>query len=170
MKHLMNWGVILGLILIAYSLVLYVLGANESQAAQWVSYGFIAAVIYLATKARRESEGGVLSYGKGLGTGVGITFFASILVAVYTYIFFGFIDPDMLEELILRAEDQMYEQGTPDEQVEIAMEYTRKFMQPGPMSAMVVLTYTFVGFIISLITSAILKKEGNPFDGVSSEG
>lgn len=166
----MNWGGILGLVLIAYSLVLYMLDANESSVAQWVSYGFIAAGIFLATKAKRDGElNGVMTYGQGLGTGVGVAFFASILVAFYTYVFFGFVDPDMLEEMILRTEDQMYNQGMPDEQVEMAMEMTRKFMMPGPMAAMVVFSYTFVGFIISLITSAILKKEGTPFDSTSSE-
>lgn len=150
--------------LIAYSLVLYMLDANESSAAQWVSYGFIAAGIYLATKSKRDNSNGLLSYGQGLGTGVGVAFFASILVAFYTYVFFGFIDPDMLEEMLLRTEDEMYNQGLPDDQVEMAMEMTRKFMMPGPMAAMVVLSYTFVGFLISLVTSAILKKEGTPFD------
>ena len=164
MKHLTNWGGILGLLLIAYSLVLYMLDANESSAAQWVSYGFIAAGVFLATKVKRDNQGGFISYGQGLGVGVGVAFFASVMVAFYTYIFFGFIDPDMLEEMILRTEDEMYNQGLPDDQVEMAMNMTRKFMMPGPMAAMVVLTYTIVGFIISLITSAILKKEDTSFE------
>lgn len=51
----------------------------------------------------------------------------------------------------------------------MAMSMTKKFMQPGPMAAMVVLSYTFMGFIISLITSGILKKEGDPFASVTSD-
>jgi hypothetical protein len=163
MKHLMNWGAILGFILILYSLALYLLGLNESNAGQWFSYAIIAAVLYVATKAKRDAQSDVLSYGEGLGTGTGVAFFASIIVAFYTYVFFHFIDPDMLEQLILRAEDQLYEQGMASDQIEMAMTYTRKFMQPGPMAMMVVLSYTFVGFIVALITSAILKKEGTPF-------
>lgn len=159
----MNWGGILGLALIAYSLGLYLLDMTESKPAQWLSYLVIGALVYFGTKAKRESLGGSLSYGQGLGTGVGIAFFASILVAFYTYVFFHFIDPGMLEELVLRAEDQMYDQGLPEDQIELAMGMTKKFMQPGPMAAMVVFSYTFVGFLLSLITSAILKKEGDPF-------
>ncbi|MDP6909750.1 MAG: DUF4199 domain-containing protein, partial [Flavobacteriales bacterium] len=64
----------------------------------------------------------------------------------------------------LRAEDQMYDQGMPDDQVEMAMSYTEKFMKPGPMAFMVILTYTIVGFVVSLVTSAILKKEDTSFD------
>ena len=169
MKHLMNWGGILGLALIGISLVLYLLDMTEASWAQWVSYAVIAALIYLGTKAKRADQDGVLSYGQGLGTGVGIAFFASIMVAFYTFVFFSFIDPDMLEELILRTEDQMYDQGLPDDQVEMAMSMTKKFMQPGPMAAMVVLSYTFVGFLISLIIAGILKKDGDPFSSVSSD-
>lgn len=164
MKHLTNWGGILGLVLIVYSLALYLLDMNESQPAQWASYLIIAALIFVASKAKREELGGFISYGQALGTGVGVAFFGSILVAFYTYVFFHFIDPDMLEELILRAEDQMYDNGMPDDQVEMAMGYTRKFMQPGPMAAVVVFSYTFVGFLVSLVTSAIVKKEDPSFD------
>lgn len=165
----MNWGGMLGLALIAYSLALYLMGMNESQAAQWLSYVIIGALIFVGTKAKRQSQDGMLSYGQGLGTGVGIAFFGSILVAFYTFVFFKFIDAEMLEQLVLRAEDQLYEQGMPDDQVEMAMQYTRKFMAPVPMALMVVLSYTFVGFIISLITSAILKKDGDPFASVSDD-
>jgi len=164
MKHLMNWGGILGLILIVYSLALYLLDLSESQPAQWVSYLVMAALIFLASKAKRDELGGFISYGQALGIGVGVAFFSSIMVAFYTYIFFHFIDPDMLEQLILRAEDQLYDNGMPDDQIEMAMSYTRKLMQPGPMAAMVVLTYTLVGFVVSLITSAIVKKEDSSFE------
>ncbi len=164
MKHLTNWGGILGLALIVYSLGLYLLDMNESKPAQWVSYLIIAGVIFFASKVKRDDLGGYISYGQGLATGVGVAFFGSILVAFYTYVFFNFIDPDMVEELLLRAEDQLYDQGMPDDQVEMAMSYTQKFMKPGPMAFMVVLTYTVVGFLVSLITSAILKKEDSSFD------
>jgi hypothetical protein len=169
MKHLTNWGGILGLALIGISLVLYLLDMTEASGAQWANYAVIAAIIFVGTQAKRTSQDGVLSYGQGLSTGVGITFFGSILVAFYTFVFFSFIDPDMLQELILRVEDEMYNSGTPDAQVEMAMSMTKKFMQPGPMAAMVVLSYTFMGFIISLITSGILKKEGDPFASVTSD-
>lgn len=163
MKHLTNWGGILGLALIGISLILYLLDMTEATWAQWANYAVIAAIIYIGTQVKRTSQGGAISYGQGLGTGTGIAFFGSVLVAFYTFVFFNFIDPDMLEELILRTEDQMYDQGLPDDQVEMAMSMTKKFMQPGPMAAMVVFSYTLVGFIISLITSAILKKDEDLF-------
>lgn len=152
------------MVLIAFSLALYLLDMTESKPAQWANYAIIAAVIFVGTKAKRTGQDGFLSFGQGLGTGVGIAFFASIIVAFYTFVFFNYLDPEMLEELVLRAEDQMYDQGLPDEQVEMAMTYTRKFMAPIPMAVMVVLSYSIIGFIISLITSGILRKEDPSFE------
>jgi uncharacterized membrane protein YhaH (DUF805 family) len=48
----------------------------------------------------------------------------------------------------------MYEQGMPDDQVEMATKMTSKFMMPGPLAAMVILVYLFIGLIASLIVNA----------------
>ncbi len=165
MKHIITWGGILGLLLVAFSLGLYLLDMTESKPAQWINYIILGTIIFFGTKAKRTDLGGYLTYGQGLGTGAGIAFFGSVLVAIYTYLFFTVIDPGMLEELILRVEDQMYEQGNaPAEQIDMIMTYTRKFMQPGPMAAMVVLTYSILGLVMSLIISAIVKKEDPSFE------
>lgn len=160
----MNWGAIMGFALIAYSVLLYLLDMNESQGAQYLSYLLIAVIVFFASRAKREAQDGFLSYGEGVGTGVGVAFFGSILVAFYTYVFFSFIDPEMLQEILIRTENQMYGQGLPEDQVEMAMQYTRKFMKPGPMAAMVVVSYTVVGLLVSLITSAIVKKTDDSFE------
>ena len=69
MKHLTNWGGILGLALIGISLVLYLLGMTEASWVQWVNYAVIAAIISVGTQAKRTSQDGVLSYGQGLSAG-----------------------------------------------------------------------------------------------------
>jgi tetrahydromethanopterin S-methyltransferase subunit B len=43
------------------------------------------------------------------------------------------------------------------------MKMTKMFMKPGAFALMGILTNTFLGFIISLITAAILKKEPKEF-------
>lgn len=105
-----------------------------------------------------------MSFGQGLGSGTGVGLIGGILAAVYTYILFVAIDPGLLEEMILRAEDEMYNTGTPDDQIEMAMEYVEKFMQPGIMSFFVVLVYAISGFVASLICSGILQKTDPSFE------
>ncbi len=57
-------------------------------------------------------------------------------------------------------QEQMLEQGLTEEQVEQATEMQKVFMTPAIMSAISILSLTFMGFVFSLITSIFLKKEG----------
>lgn len=169
-KTAMNYGAVLGLVLILFSVLLYVLDQTTNQALSWISYVFLAIGIVLGTKAYRDKvNGGYITYTQALWTGTLIVFFASFLSAFYTYIFTKFIDPGMIEKILEQTEMEMIEQKKMGEdEVEMAMKYTRMFVTPAMMTVTVVLATTILGFIISLITSAILKKE-NPsqsFDNV----
>ena len=79
-----------------------------------------------------------------------------------------FIDPAAVEQILQQAEQNMIDQGTPDDQIEMGMKYVRMFTTPTMMAVMGLLMYTFMGFIFSLITSAFLKKEATPFDNTAS--
>jgi len=106
---------------------------------------------------------GILSYQNGLGAGTVIAFFASIILALYLYIFLQFIDPESIERMKVIAEEKLMDRGLTDEQIEMQMQISEKFMTPALTSLMTIPAFTFFGFLFSLITSAILKKEGDPF-------
>ena len=162
-KTAMNFGALLGLVLIAYSALLYAFDQTTNQALSWLSYVFLAGGIILGTKTYRDkSLGGYITYNQALWTGTLIVFFASFLSAFYTYIFTKFIDPGMITKILEETEMKMLEeQNMGEDDVEVAMKYTRMFVTPEIMTITVVFATTIMGFIISLITSAIMKKE-NP--------
>jgi hypothetical protein len=81
------------------------------------------------------------------------------LLAIYLYVFFAYIDPEAIQPILEATENEMYKQGLEGQELDNAMEMTRKFMKPGLMAGMAVLTNTFWGTIISLITSIFVKKE-----------
>lgn len=169
-KTAMNFGALLGLVLIAYSAILYAFDQTTNQALSWLSYVFLAGGIVLGTKSYRDKNlGGFITYNQALWIGTLIVFFASFLSAFYTYIFTSYIDPGMITKILEETEMKMLEeQKMSEEDVEIAMKYTSMFVTPTMMTITVVLATTIMGFIISLITSAILKRE-NPtqsFDNV----
>lgn len=163
----MKYGLIYGVALIGVSLIFYLLGTDlQSKIPQVLSYGVLLAVIIIGTKAYRDEDlGGFISYSKALGTGIVISFFGSIIVAFYMYLFFSFIDPSMTDKILETAQQQMMEKGLPDDQVEMAVEMQKKFMTPGWMFAFTILGYTFFGFILSLITSIFIRRnQENPFN------
>jgi len=68
-----------------------------------------------------------------------------------------------------QAEDKMFESNPEltDEQIDMAMGMTKKFMNPGMMAGMAFLAYTFFGLIFSLLASIFIKKEDGSVEAES---
>ncbi len=167
LKHTMNYGLIMGVILVIVSLVTYLFGVMKTPT--WVNiinYAIIIAIIVWGTiKYRNEVLGGSITYGNALGFGVLITLFAGIIVAVFTLLLATVIDPDYADKLLVMAEEEMVKTGIPDEQMEMALDMQKKFMTPVFISLSSLFGMVLMGFIFSLITSIFLKKEKSPFAG-----
>jgi len=163
----MTYGFIFGVALVGISLLFYVLNTDlKSKIPQVASYAALLATLFIGVKAYRDQDsGGFLSYGKALGTGVLISFFGSIIAAFYTYVFFSFIDPSMIDKILEMSQQQLMDKGLPDDQIETSLTMMKKFMSPGWMFLFTILTYTFMGFLFSLILSIFVKREEqNPFN------
>lgn len=165
-KHIMNWGAITGIALIASGLIFYMLGVKTSKISQFLSYIILIGGIYIGTKKYRDDIGnGMLSYSKSLITGTQIAFFASILLGFYMFIFFTYVDASMITEILNQQEQAMIDKDMPTENIEDAMNIMRKFMTPTSMSATTVVSFTLIGFFVSLIVSLFVKKEDKSFEG-----
>lgn len=161
----LNWGIILGIILVLYSVILYAFGQLLNQGLTWVSYILMIGVIFYGAKTIRDTAcDGVMSYGRALGTGTLISVYGAVIVALYTYILYSFIDTELINSIIELMEEKLLEQGIPDDQIETIVNMQKKFTTPSMISVMTVPSFAFFGFIISLITSIFVKKAGNPFN------
>ena len=164
----MKYGALTGIVLILDSVSLYALDLMQNRGLQYIGYLILLVGIILGTKEYRDKiRGGSISYSQALGAGVLISVFAGILLAFYTFIFVKFIYPGFIEKMKQIAEQQMIEKrGMSDEQAEQAMKYASMFMSPGVMAFMIVISYAFFGLLLSLITSAFMKKEPTSFDSM----
>ena len=166
-KSALNFGAIIGLLLMIISLITYVFEMYEAQWLTYVSYLLLILGIVIGIKNYRDSQlNGFISYGNALGYGVLLALFASIIVSFVNYLYLGFIDDGFLVFAMEQQELAMYESGMPDDQIELSMEYARKFSSPGIIAFFGMLATTFLGFIISLIAAAVLKKEPTEFSDV----
>lgn len=86
-------------------------------------------------------------------------FFTAVLVSVYTYLFYGFIYPEGLDEMLRVSEEKMYQKGLEGEQLDAALAITKKFMNPVLLSVSVFFGYLVWGAIISVVISFFIKKE-----------
>jgi len=153
-------GVVLSIVLILIGVGFYVTGNAFAKSAQWITYAVMVAGVVMAQLSYRKALGGTLTYGQALGMGVLTLFFASIISGIYTYLLYEVIDPSLQEQLRLFSEEQMVKQGQlSEEQMEAALKISSRLQSPLMMSVMTVLSYTFIGLVISLITSIFVKKK-----------
>lgn len=161
MQVALKWGLYGGMALIIFDLILYVLGMKTADGSNPIQYlGFILFIVLLVMgiKAYRDTNG-TMSYGQGLGTGVLTSLVTGVILAVYTYLFVTLIAPDFLDGALDAIRDQWEAQGMDDEQMEAAEGMVGMFMSPGMMAISSILSYGFIGLIISLIASAVLKND-----------
>lgn len=167
----LNSGLILGLALVIYTLLLYFLDQTFNQKLGYVSILILIAGIVLGIKSfRDDAKGGIMSYGQGVGAGTVIGLYAGIIGAIFLFLLYEVIDPDLMGKMFTVTEEKLLESGrVPEEMIDQTMEMQKKFMAPWIMSIGTVINYVFFGVVVSLIASIFLKKEGNPFQQEAKE-
>jgi hypothetical protein len=164
-RNSINYGIILGFTLIIISVISYLFGSMDTKTGQLISsffqYAIIIIGIFWGTKSLRTSSGGFISYGRALGSGTLICLFASIVLAIYLFIFFKFIDKEVIKKMIEQSEQRFVESGLSDEQLELSMSIVKKTMTPVFLSLGTIWSLSFMGFLFSLITSIFLQKKGS---------
>lgn len=164
-KIAMSYGVMFGVLMILQSVVSYVMRIGVDN-----SYGTIIAVlnyfilpilfIYLACAAYKNANGGFISFGQCLKTGVLVCLIAAILAAVGGIIL-NMAFPDYMAEIMEQTREKMLEQNPEmtEEQVEMGMSMAEKFSSPWFAIPSAALVYSFIGLIYSLIIGAIVKRD-----------
>jgi hypothetical protein len=117
-------------------------------------------VITLGLKTLKQNNGGFLALGESLKTGLGIALISGIIYVIYNFVFTSYIEPDYFTNLASVQEAAMIEAypNMTDEQLQGAMEMSKKFSGVGMISAIIIIMSLFFGFIVSLIAGLIMKK------------
>ncbi len=158
----MNFGAILGLSLCAVSVIFLSMGYENNNYQQWISYFLTIATISWGTLFyRNKFNDGYMSYIQALKSCFLITFFSSLILAFFMYIYLNFIDQSMIVKVLEKAEEELMNKNMTDDQIEEAMKITRMMTTPIMMAFFTILVNTFMGGIFALITAAFLKKD-NP--------
>ncbi|WP_339697612.1 DUF4199 domain-containing protein [uncultured Marixanthomonas sp.] len=158
----LNYGLILALLTIGVSVIVYVLGMHLEQ--PWwqsvLNFIFMAVCIVYGLKAFKSGSGGFMSLGDALKTGLLISLIAGVIGSIFTYLFITVIEPDFIPQMLDATQEKMIEQNPnmTQEQMDMAMGMTEKFMSPWIMFAMGMIASLFFGFIISLISGLIMKQ------------
>ena len=162
-------GLIFGLIMIFETIIGYVMDIDPVA---YPTYGLVLnllnylilplILIYIGCVNFKKMNGGYATFGECLKVGVTICVIAGLVAGVFTVIF-NAIFPEYVEELIRRTRTVMLadESNMTEEQVDMAIGVTRKFMSPFIAVPSTIAIYAFIGLFYSLIIGAIVKKDRN---------
>jgi hypothetical protein len=166
MKTTDRYALMLAGIQIIISLIIFGLGMDSNQTVQnMIMVATSVVTIYVCHVNVRDfrnlENNGYLTIGEGLQKGFGLGWKSGTITAAYYYMYYKFLNPEFMEKTRVLQEMKMEEQGLSQKEIEQAMYFADMFSGPGMLAAGSLIGIVIFIFILSLISSAILKKE-NP--------
>lgn len=162
MKPYLKYALITICVLIIWTMIQYLTGLDRSDAGKyvnWISYPIMILFIVLTLKEVKTINGGYMTLGEGFKNGFMMMVVVALIMSAFTFIYFSYINPDLIEYVSEKAYSDMEDRGLSDEEIEQAMGVAKIFMGKGAMTAMAFLGNIVLGAIFSVIVAAIMKKE-----------
>ncbi|MDA3819760.1 MAG: DUF4199 domain-containing protein [Candidatus Delongbacteria bacterium] len=172
-KHALSWGFLAALVVIILSLISYMANIGDSKWMQWVQILIVIAMVVVSQVFyKNENPGLTIRYGKALGVGMLTGVFAALILAIYNYLFFAFIAPDLIEYIRQQAEIAVLQQDIPASAQQKALEAQQKFITPVAVAVMSIFQIAWWVLIGVLISSAFTKgiKQVPVVDDDNEEG
>lgn len=161
LKTSMNYGAIVGLVMVIASFVFYSIGILFSSSFQFLNYFIIiGGVYYSCRKYRDEILEGTISYGKALIYGTLVIFFSSIIYGFYTYLLYQ-LDPEMISNYLNIIKQALQERNMGQEQYDTMINFYSMIISPLFLAFSEILGKTIQGFLFSLIISYFIKRNDN---------
>lgn len=158
-----RYGVIMGIVSIAYFVLLNTLGVDITQGpGSWGRYVYCAVLIFLAHKYYKDNGIGFMAYGQGIGISFWMGLVSGVISSIFTYIYVKFIDTGFVQQILDRTREGMEDKGSlSEEQIDQAMKMTAKFMTPEMMLGFGFI-FAIIGTVIIGLIVTIFTQKKNP--------
>jgi hypothetical protein len=158
-------GLIIALILIVFSIVIYVSGQTTNRSLGYIQFIIlIGGLVWSCISYSKENDANV-TFGNVFGHGFKTTAAATVIFIIYLVLAIKLIFPDMIDLFIENARTEMEKQGKLNaEQIEQGISMTRRFFMVFTIGGTIIMN-AIVGALGSLLGAAIAKKnpQPNPF-------
>jgi hypothetical protein len=160
-------GLVYGLTMIIYSLILNFTGLAMNPTMGYISWLIIIGAIVWAHIEYKKANGGFMEYSEGLGLGIITILIGGLISGLFSIIYMTFIDPNFIKNMLTLAREQLEKQpNLNDEQIDAMMKFYEWMFQPHWLFLMGLLGGAIIGLIISAIVSIFTKKTNpDPFVG-----
>ncbi len=162
-KHALNFGILLGVVSVAFSAILYTL--NMQFEGGWlvtiISIAFTTVILALAMAQFKKENQGWLSLSEALKLGLGAALIGGIIAAVYQVVLTQVIDPEYMNKLADFQYQKLIESNPEmtQEQLDMSINMMKKFSSPYIVFPVTIVMSLFLGFIISMILGLFMKKQ-----------
>jgi hypothetical protein len=162
-------GLIMGLAGIVFTLVIYFLDLTFNKSMSFIFFGISVVLLYYFIISYRDNYlHGYITYGQSVGAGVIIFLYYSVISAIFMYILYAIIDPELTNKMLVFMEEEMIKRGIPEGNLDTMMAMQKKILRPEILAASSIFSNMLYGTVISLIISIFTRKEGNPIIDSSS--
>jgi hypothetical protein len=158
----LQFGLLTGLVLIVFTLVLFLAGVGEKSPIRFISLILYIGMLYWGMVNIRDRQlDGVMSYGKAFGTGFWIALFTAILVGIFTFFYFKYIDAGALARHLTEAENKILARNPniSDADLNKAMGFAKAFSSPIMSAIMALIWDVIIGTVLSLLIAIFAKRE-----------
>ncbi|WP_298224357.1 DUF4199 domain-containing protein [Flavobacterium sp.] len=166
-KSAVQLGILFGIIMVLEFMVAYVMDidpiSNPTAGTIMNVCNYLifpVTLIFIVCNDYKKANYGFISFSECLKKGVTLCLIAGIIYGVFSVIF-NMIFPEFIDEILKKTRAVMLEKSPEmtSEQLEMALTWTKKFMNPMIAVPVTLLMFSFLGLIYSLIIGAIVKKD-----------
>ena len=150
-------GVIIAAIIIAYSLILRFLPATENKGIISLQYIFFSLGVILSAHFYAKQLRGNVTFGNVFAHTFKVVAAVAAVMAVYAMLTLKFMSAEQIDDAMQQARAGMERGNMSDDQVDRAMNLTRKRAIPF-VAGGTLLLYMLIGVISALVGAAITKK------------
>ena len=160
-KQALIYGLILGIVSVFLSLVFYFIGMSTESWVGWITGAVgIALLVYLMIQYRNVHLGGYATFGQMFTIALVAGIVSTIIAAAYSYILYTVIDPGLIDQIKIVAEEKiMSNSRIPESMYDDIFERMEKRTTAVYIVKMSLIMGPVINAIIALIVAAFIKKE-----------
>lgn len=163
-----KWTLINVLASIVLTYVFQFVNIGITSPLRYIAWLPFLAFLLLAQKEYRDQLGGYMKFGEGFSIGWRYAVFCGLIMAVFIYLYYAILSPEMYTKMLESQRDAMAAKGLSSDQVDQGMAFMNKMGMFIIVLGTVFGTAIF-GIIFGLIGAAIFKKERSVFDTEPAE-
>lgn len=156
------FGLLTGLVLVGWTYLQYLLGYHTQTSGRYTGLLVlpltVAGLTWGIRSYRSRQPGQVLGYWEAVLAGLVITFFAGLVQAGFTYLYYEQIFPGIVDFLARKKREQLAAQHLAPADIAGQVAQLRHYHQAGPMALRTFGGFLGTGTAFTLILAALLKR------------